>query len=156
MIKRIVQSVLISTFAMAAAPAYLAEAWQAFDCELVEGKTDVDVMAAAKRWLQAARTMKGGEDLQVSIHFPVAAASWDTDFKILVKAPSFAAWGITSLTLPSCGISRRRVCNKCARAGRGGRTWRRWRRGTIEVSSSLPAILAVGSCCQVWRCWIAN
>ena len=93
MIKRIVQSVLVSTLVMVAAPALSAEAWQAFDCELVEGKTDVDVMAAAKRWLQAARTMKGGEDLQVSIHFPVAASSWNSDFKIVLRAPSFAAWG---------------------------------------------------------------
>ena len=93
MIKTIVQSVLISTLAMVAAPAHSAEAWQAFDCELADDKTEADVIVAAKKWLKAARTMKGGEELQVSIHFPMAAASWDHDFKLILKAPSFAAWG---------------------------------------------------------------
>ncbi len=93
MIKTIVQLVLISTFAMGAAPAHSAEAWQAFDCELVDGKTDADVIDTAKKWLKAARTMKGGEELQVRIHFPMAAASWKSDFLIFLKAPSFAAWG---------------------------------------------------------------
>ena len=93
MIKTIVQLVLISTFAMVAAPAHSAEAWQAFDCELVDGTTDADVIDTAKIWLKAARTMKGGEELQVSIHFPMAAASWNSDFKVIIRAPSFAAWG---------------------------------------------------------------
>lgn len=93
MIKTIVQSVLISTLAMASAPAHAADAWQVFNCELVDDKTEADVIAAAKKWLKAARTMKGGEELQVSVHFPMAAASWDSDFKLILKAPSFAAWG---------------------------------------------------------------
>ena len=93
MIKTIVQSVLISTLVMVAAPAHSANAWQVVDCGLEDGKTEVDVIAAAKKWLKAARTMKGGEELRVSIHFPMAAASGDSDFKLIVKAPSFAAWG---------------------------------------------------------------
>lgn len=93
MMKTIVRSVLISAFAMVAAPAYAAEAWQAFDCELVGEKTEADVIAAAQKWLKAARTMKGGEEMQVSIHFPVAAASGGSDFKMILKAPSFKAWG---------------------------------------------------------------
>ena len=78
---------------MVAAPAHSAEAWQAFDCELADDKTEADVLAAAKKWLKAARTMKGGEELQVRIHFPMAAASWKSDFLIVINAPSFAAWG---------------------------------------------------------------
>ena len=93
MIKTIMKSVLISTLAMAAAPAHAAVAWQVFDCELVDDKTEADVIAAAKKWLKAARTMKGGEELQVSIHFPAAAASLGSDFKLILKSPSFAAWG---------------------------------------------------------------
>ena len=42
---------------------------------------------------KAARTMEGGKDLQVSIHFPVAAAAGDSDFKLILRAPSFKAWG---------------------------------------------------------------
>ena len=93
MIKTIVQSVLISTLAMVAAPAHSAEAWQVFNCKLEDDKTEADVFAAAKKWLKAARTMKGGEELRVSVHFPMAAASGDSDFRIILKAPSFAAWG---------------------------------------------------------------
>ena len=89
----ILQSVLILTLAMAAAPANSAEAWQVFHCELEDGKTEAGVIAAAKKWLKAARTMKGGEELRASIHFPMAAASGEHDFRIVLKAPSFAAWG---------------------------------------------------------------
>ena len=70
------------------------EPWQAFECELIDEKTEADVPASAKEWLAAARTVKGGKNLQVSIHFPVAAGSKEgKDFVLIVRAPNFSEWG---------------------------------------------------------------
>ena len=93
--KKIMCVALGSMLALAAAPAYASgmEVWQVFDCKMEEETTEEEILAAAKKWLQAARTMKGGEQLRASVHFPVAAASGDTDFNFVIKAPSFAAWG---------------------------------------------------------------
>ena len=91
---KIMRCALVSMMWMVAAPAYATEAWQAFNCQLEDDdKTEADVVAAAKKWLKAARTMKGGEELRVSVHFPVAAAAADSDFKMILIAPTFAAWG---------------------------------------------------------------
>ncbi len=92
--KRIIWCAAVSMLPMLANPAYATEAWQAFSCQLEDDdKTEADVVAAAKKWLKAAKTMEGGKDLQVSIHFPVAAAAGDTDFKLILRAPSFKDWG---------------------------------------------------------------
>ena len=92
--KTIMWCALVSMLPMLAAPAYATEAWQAFSCQLEDDdKTEADVVAAAKKWLKAARTMKGGEELRVSVHFPVAAAAGDSDFKMILIAPSLKAWG---------------------------------------------------------------
>lgn len=92
--KTIIRCAALSILPMVANPAHATEAWQAFSCQLEDdNKTEADVVAAAKKWLKAARTMEGGKDLQVSVHFPVAAAAGDSDFKLILRAPSFKAWG---------------------------------------------------------------
>ena len=87
-------SVAAALLALSSTPALSAEAWQAFQCELIDEATESDVIAGAKKWLAAARTMKGGENMQLSVHFPVAAASAEFDFVFILKAPSFADWGM--------------------------------------------------------------
>ena len=85
---------LAAAFAFGATPAIGAEAWQAFQCELIDEKTEADVLAGAKKWLAAARTQPGGKNLELSIHFPVAASSMAHDFVFILKAPSFQEWGV--------------------------------------------------------------
>jgi hypothetical protein len=92
--KTLLRLVVIATVAFGAAPAISAEAWQAFECELIDEKSETDVLAGAKKWLAAARTMKGGENMELSVHFPVATGSGELDFVFIIKAPSFAEWGI--------------------------------------------------------------
>lgn len=91
--KTITRLALVPVLALAAAPSYSAEAWQVFSCEMLEEASEKDMVAAASKWLKAARGMKGGEGLELSLHFPVAAQMGESDFKIIVKAPSFEAWG---------------------------------------------------------------
>jgi hypothetical protein len=47
----------------------------------------------ATKWLKAAKTTKGGENLHIYIRYPVAASSDDIDFKFVLTTPDFAEWG---------------------------------------------------------------
>jgi len=75
-----------------AAPAY-SEAIQIFNCEFEGDATDDEVYAMATKWLKAAKTTKGGENLRVYLRHPVAASVDDIDFKFVLTTPDFAEWG---------------------------------------------------------------
>jgi hypothetical protein len=91
--KIIMRLVLVPVLALAAAPSYSAGVVQVFTCEMFEEVSEKEIVAAASKWLTAARSMKGGEQMELSIYFPVAAQMDDSDFRIVLKAPSFEAWG---------------------------------------------------------------
>ena len=76
------------------APAWSDSVSYAYKCEQEDSASDKDVMAAAAAWLKAAKGVKGGDNLQVFVHFPVVAAMGDTDFLFVIKAPSLAEWGL--------------------------------------------------------------
>ena len=94
MIKIIVRLVLASTLMVAAAPAFSGVAMQMWRCEMEEGATEEGILTNTSKWLKAARTLKGGENLQVSVHFPVAVNATDkVDLLLILTAPSFEEWG---------------------------------------------------------------
>ena len=90
--KTLIQVMAIAMLMVFASPAY-SEAIQIFNCEYEGEATEDDVKEMASKWLKAAKTMKGGENLQVAIRFPVAASVDDIDFKFVVVTPDFAEWG---------------------------------------------------------------
>lgn len=90
--KTLIQVMAIAMLMVFASPAY-SEAIQIFNCEYEGEATEDDVREMASKWLKAAKTMKGGENLQVAIRFPVAASVDDIDFKFVVVTPDFAEWG---------------------------------------------------------------
>lgn len=57
------------------------------------GKTLDDARAVARTWLAAARSMKNGGQLQVSIRYPIIVGASENRFDFVVTAPSLAAWG---------------------------------------------------------------
>jgi hypothetical protein len=75
-----------------ASPAY-AEAIQIFNCEYVGDATEDDVFDMAGKWLAAAKSTKGGENIRIIVRFPVAASVDDIDFKFVLVTPDFAEWG---------------------------------------------------------------
>ena len=91
--KIILSSIVVATLAMGAMPAFADEAWQAFECKLVDEHTEDEVLDAAEKWLTAARTMQGGEKMELRVLIPHAAGSSEADFLFVLSAPSFAAWG---------------------------------------------------------------
>ena len=90
--KTLIQVMAIAMLMVFASPAY-SEAIQIFNCEYEGEATEDDVKEMASKWLKAAKTMKGGENLQIAIRFPVAASVDDIDFKFVVITPNFAEWG---------------------------------------------------------------
>ena len=90
--KTLIYLVLISMLMVFASPAH-SEAIQIFNCELEDDATNDDLSEMAAKWLKAAKTIKGGENLKVYIRYPVAASSDDIDFKFVLTTPNFADWG---------------------------------------------------------------
>ena len=69
------------------------EAMQIYYCQQDDETTDEQVDEIATEWLKAARTVDGGENLEVYLRFPIAAHAGETDFAMVVVAPTFAEWG---------------------------------------------------------------
>jgi hypothetical protein len=90
--KTLIRLMIISLLMVVASPVY-AEAIQIFNCEYEGDATEDDVYAMAGKWLAAAKTVKGGENLKIVIRFPVAASVDDIDFKFVIVTPNFAEWG---------------------------------------------------------------
>jgi hypothetical protein len=82
---------MLMTFA---APAYASKAVHIFACEVQDEVTEEKMEAATSAWLKAAKTMKGGENLQAYLHHPVVAKMDNGDVLIVIVAPSLAEWGV--------------------------------------------------------------
>jgi hypothetical protein len=90
----IVRLMLVSMLMLVAAPTFAAEATQMWKCEMDDDASEADVTAGAAKWLQAAKTMEGGKNLQASVLFPVAVnATGEVDAFFIVVAPTFEEWG---------------------------------------------------------------
>ena len=91
----LVSAMLFAVVMVAAAPAYSAQVTQVFSCEEEDEATETGLKKVAAEWLKAAKSMKGGENIEVSLFFPVAVdKTGEIDFLMVVTAPSFAEWGL--------------------------------------------------------------
>ena len=91
--KIMMRLLLASIWMIFSAPAFAETASQLYKCTQDETASDADVLAAASEWLQAAKEGKGGKNLTVSIHVPIAAPVGEIDFLMVVNAPSLMEWG---------------------------------------------------------------
>jgi len=89
----IMRLMIVSLMMMVAAPAWSGSAVMVYTCEQDDDASEADLNAAAAEWLKAAKTMKGGENLEVYVMFPMAVTMGESDFLFIVTAPSFAEWG---------------------------------------------------------------
>jgi len=90
--KTLIRVMAITMSMVFASPAY-SETIQIFNCTYEGEATEGDVMGMASKWLKVAKTLKGGENIQIAIRFPVAASVDDIDFKFVIVTPTFAEWG---------------------------------------------------------------
>ena len=91
--KSIMRLLFISILMMVAAPAWSDAALHIVTCQQDDETSDEKVEAMSAEWLKAARTVKGGENLDLHLNFPVAAKAGEIDVAMFLVAPNFAEWG---------------------------------------------------------------
>lgn len=91
--KTVIRLLIVSIFMLAATPAWSASFSQFLKCEQDDDASAEDLQAVASKWLKAAKAMKGGENLEIYLHFPVVAQMGEHDFAFVLTAPSLAEWG---------------------------------------------------------------
>ena len=70
------------------------KARQMWRCELDDDATEEQVQEGAEEWLAAARTMKGGKNLEAYVYHPVVVnATGQVDLIFVLTAPTFEEWG---------------------------------------------------------------
>lgn len=74
-------------------PAAANEFEHVWTCTIQTGHTLDEVRSAGTQWLNAARSMPGGEELQLVIRWPIAVPESTDDFEFVLRAPSLQAWG---------------------------------------------------------------
>jgi len=62
-------------------------------CEQEDDATKADLNALASKWVKTAKTMKGGENIEVYLQFPVVAKTNAADFAVVITSPSLTEWG---------------------------------------------------------------
>jgi hypothetical protein len=91
--KVLIQLLIVSMMLILAAPAWADAALHTILCEQGDDLTDEKLEAMSAEWLKAARTIKGGENLELYLNFPVAAKVGEVDVALIIITPSFAEWG---------------------------------------------------------------
>ena len=66
---------------------------QVWECNLKDGKTRDDMTAVSTAWTKAARSMKGGSEIQVYLEYPLAAGGGVGAFNFVMAVPDAASWG---------------------------------------------------------------
>jgi hypothetical protein len=82
-----------SAAATFSAPVVANEFDHVWSCQLKPGKTLDEARAVARTWIAAARSMRNGERLRVSIRYPIIVTESEDRFDFVVTAPSLAVWG---------------------------------------------------------------
>ena len=91
--KTMIKLMMISILMMLAAPAF-GSVVSVYNCQQSDSASEDDVIDAATDWLASAKKIKGGENLEIRVMFPVAAVMGDNDFMFVVISPSFTEWGV--------------------------------------------------------------
>jgi len=91
--KKFMLLMFTSMLMMVAGPAWSDSAVHILSCEQDDDTSDEKVETISTEWLKAAKGIKGGENLELYLNFPVAAKAGEVDFLIILVAPSFGEWG---------------------------------------------------------------
>ena len=92
--KKIIRLMLVPMLMILTAPAFSAPVSMFLRCGQDDEASRKDLETVASKWLKVAKGMKGGENLEVYLHFPVVAQMGETDFAFVLVAPSIMEWGV--------------------------------------------------------------
>jgi hypothetical protein len=91
--KRLIALLTASVMMLFTASAFANSVVHIWTCELNDGKTGEDVVAASSAWLKAAKSMEGGEELELNLEFRIAANIGDDGFNFVLIAADEKTWG---------------------------------------------------------------
>ena len=66
---------------------------QVWECNLRDGKSSEDLTAVTTAWTKAARSMKGGSEIDVFLETPLVAAGGAGAFNFVMVIPDATSWG---------------------------------------------------------------
>ncbi len=92
--KRLIALLTASVMLLFTASAFADSVVHIWTCELNDGKTGDDVVAASSAWFEVAKSMEGGEDLEAYLEFRIAANVGDDSFNFVLIAADAKTWGI--------------------------------------------------------------
>ena len=90
---KIFRLIFISVLMFVVAPAWADRAIHIYHCEQEDEATDEALSQIASEWLKAAKTLKGGANIEIFVYFPVAVEIGEQDFLFMITAPSFEEMG---------------------------------------------------------------
>ena len=91
--KRLVALLTTTVMLLFTTSAFADSVVHSWACELNDGQTREDVVAASSAWLKAAKSAEGGEDLKLFVDFRIAANVGDDNFNFVLVAADEKTWG---------------------------------------------------------------
>jgi len=91
--KKLLTSLAASILLLFSAAASADSVLHIWECELNDGKTSQDAVDASSAWLKVAKSLEGGEDLEVFVDFRIAADVGDDNFNFVLAAADEKTWG---------------------------------------------------------------
>ena len=85
---------LVPMLLILATPAYSTPVSMFLTCGQDDEATQKDLETVATKWIQAAKGMKGGKNIELYLHFPIVAQMGETDFAFVMVAPSITEWAV--------------------------------------------------------------
>ncbi len=92
--KRIIATLVLLLTYLFSAPVFANNVIQIWVCQLHDGKTGADAVEVTEVWLKAAKSVAGGEDLNVILRLPIAADAADDSFRFVLIASDATSWGV--------------------------------------------------------------
>ena len=148
---RCLPCILAAVMMIVVAPAFAGGlATQMWRCELDEDVGEEQVAEAAQKWLAAAKKMKGGENLEAYVFFPVAVSDMgESDMIFVVTTPTFAEWGAFWDGYKGSPASKLDEANKDAIVPTDSGLWETLK---VKDSSGTAAPISDGKVMQMWKC----
>jgi hypothetical protein len=91
--KKLLATLAITATMMFSAPAFADSVLHIWKCKINDGYTGADVTAASVAWLEAARKVEGGADMDVFLDWPIAAHVGDGEFNFVMAVADEQTWG---------------------------------------------------------------
>ncbi len=91
--KRLVALLTTTLMLLFSASAFADSVVHIWTCEFNDGQTYEDLVAATSSWLEVAKSIEGGADLEVYLEFRIAADIGDNSFNFVLIAADTKTWG---------------------------------------------------------------